>query len=144
MEKKVNWDSIPSLDGLEIDWEYSARKGRDNRAFVRLNLQDIAQLFEACEIAVKVATVQQMYSGILLDISSGGLALQLAVALEVQQPVKVGFILGTMRIIAKGQVRHVQPLDDGFKIGIQFIDLPLDIGDFIGALYASKVFRHVY
>lgn len=144
MEKKVNWDSIPSLDGLEIDWEYSARKGRDNRAFVRLNLQDIAQLFEACEIAVKVATVQQMYSGILLDISSGGLALQLAVALEVQQPVKVGFILGTMRIIAKGQVRHVQPLDDGFKIGIQFIDLPLDIGDFIGGLYASKVFRHVY
>lgn len=144
MEKKVNWDAIPSLEGLEIDWEYSARKGGDKRAFVRLDLDDIGQLFEAREIAVKIATQQQMHNGTLLDISTGGLAVQLAVSLEVNQPVKVGFVLGNMRIVAKGQVRHVQRLGSGFKNGVQFVDLETASRDYIGGLYASKVFRHAY
>ena len=144
MEKKMNWDAIPSLEGLEIDWEYSIRKGADKRAYVRLNLDDIGQLFEAREIAVKVATVQQMHSGVLLDISTGGMAAQLAVALEVNQQVKVGFFLGTVRIVAKGQVRHVQRHGNGYKIGIQFVDLDTASRDFIGGLYASKVLRHAY
>ena len=144
MEKKVNWDAIPSLEGLEIDWEYSARKGGDKRAFVRLNLDDIGQLFEAREIAVKVATQQQMYNGSLLDISTGGVAVLLAAALQVGQPVKVGFVLGTIRIVAKGVARHVQPLGGGYRSGIQFVDLEPAARDFIGGLYASKVFRHAY
>lgn len=144
MEKKVDWDAIPSLEGLEIDWEYSARKGGDKRAYVRLNIEDIGQLFEAREIAVKVATVQQMHSGALLDISTGGVAVHLAVALEADQHVKVGFLLGATRVIAKGQVRHVQRLGRGYKIGIQFVDLDPACREFIGGLYASKVFRHAY
>lgn len=144
MEKKMNWDAIPSLEGLEIDWEYSTRKGGDKRAYVRLNLDDMGQLFEAREIAIKVATVQQMHSGVLLDISTGGMAAQLPVALEVNQQVKVGFFLGTMRIVAKGQVRHVQRHGNGYTIGIQFVDLDTASRDFIGGLYASKVLRHAY
>lgn len=144
MEKKVNWDAIPSLEGLEIDWEYSTRKGVDKRAYVRLNLDDIGQLFEAREVAVKVATVQQMHNGSLLDISTGGVAVQLAVALEVNQPVKVGFLLGAMRITAKGKVRHIQQLRNSYKIGIQFLDMDTASRDFIGGLYASKIFRNAY
>ena len=119
-------------------------QGGDKRAFVRLDLDDIGQLFEAREIAVKVATPHLMHNGTLLDISTGGVAVQLSAALEVNQPVKLGFVLGNMRIVAKGQVRHVQRLGSGFKSGIQFVDLDVASRHFIGGLYASKVFRDAY
>ena len=46
MEKKISWDSIPSLEGLEVDWEYNARDNADKRACARLNLKDMGALFE--------------------------------------------------------------------------------------------------
>lgn len=144
MEKKIDWDSIPSLEGLEVDWEYNARKDQDNRVYVRLNLEDLWQLFEMREIKVKVATAQQVYDAMLSDISTGGAAVILAVSLHANQPLKLGFVLSSMRIVTKGIVRHVQPLKSGYKIGIQFIDLDTEAHDFIGGLYASKIFRHNY
>lgn len=144
MEKKIDWDSIPSLEGLEVDWEYNARKDQDKRVYVRLNLEDIGQLFEVREIKVKVATAQQVYDATLSDISTGGVALILAVSLQLNQPLKLGFVLSSMRIVTKGIVRHIQPLKNGCKVGIQFIDLDTEAQDFIGGLYASKILRHNY
>nr|WP_321465941.1 PilZ domain-containing protein [uncultured Desulfobulbus sp.] len=144
MEKKVNWDSIPSLEGLEIDWEYGKNKVQDQRAFVRLNLDDMGQLFAVSEIKVKIATMQQVHNGVLLDISTGGAAVRLPKSLEVGQPIKVGFVLSSVRVVSKGQVRHVCPIDGGYKIGVQFIELDLAAQDFLSGLYASKVFRHAY
>jgi len=144
MEKKVNWDSIPSLEGLEIDWEYGKNNVQDQRAYVRLNLDDMGQLFAVSEVNVKIATMQQVHNGVLLDISTGGAAIRLAKPLEVKQPVKIGFVLSSVRVVSKGQVRHVRPLEGGYKIGVQFIDLDLAAQDFISGLYASKVFRHAY
>lgn len=144
MEKKIDWDSIPSLEGLEVDWEYNARKDRDKRVYVRLNLEDIGQLFEVSEIKVKVATAQQVYDATLSDISTGGVAVILAVSLQVNQPLKLGFVLSSMRIVTKGIVRHLKPLKNGCKVGIQFIDLDTAAKDFIGGLYASKILRHSY
>ncbi|MBM9613726.1 PilZ domain-containing protein [Desulfobulbus rhabdoformis] len=144
MEKKVNWDSIPSLEGLEVDWDYEKKNVRDKRAFVRLDLNDMGQLFEVNEIPVKVATVQRVLQGTLLDLSTGGAAVLLNTSLDQGQALKIGFILNTVRVLAKGQVRHVQHLEQGYKLGIQFVDLDPKIGEFIGGLYASKVFRHAY
>jgi len=144
MEKKVDWDSIPSLEGLEVDWDYGKKSDKDKRAFVRLNLDDIGQLFEASEIKVKVGTVQQVHDGVLLDVSSGGAAVKLSTPLEIQQPIKIGFVLSHKSIVTKGQVRHIQRLESGYKIGMQFIDLDPAIQEFIGGLYASKVLGHSY
>lgn len=132
------------MEGLGIDWDYSEKNVQDKRAFVRLNIDDMGQLFEVNEINVKVATVQQVHNGALLDISTGGAAVKLSVPLQVNQPLKLGFVLSTMRIVTKGQVRHVQPIGGGYKIGVQFVDLEKGAQDFIGGLYASKVFRNVY
>lgn len=142
MEKKVNWDSIPSLEGLEVDWDYGKNCARDKRAFVRLNLDDMGQLFEVSEIKVKVGTVQQIHDGVLLDVSAGGAAVKLSAPLEVQQPIKIGFVLSNTPIVAKGQVRHMHRLEKGYKIGLEFIDLDPNIKDYIGGLYASKVLGH--
>nr|WP_320011089.1 PilZ domain-containing protein [uncultured Desulfobulbus sp.] len=144
MDKKINWDSIPSLEGLEVDWEYEKKNVQDKRAFVRLDLNAIGQLFECSEIPVKVATVERVHQGTLLDLSTGGAAVLLNKPLTTGQPVKIGFILNTVRVLAKGQVRHVQQIEQGVKVGIQFIDLEEKVGEFIGGLYASKVFRHAY
>ncbi len=142
MEKKVDWDSIPSLEGLEVEWDYGKKCAKDKRTFVRLNLDDIGQLFEVCEIKVKVATVQQIHDGVLLDVSAGGAAVKLSTALEVYQPIKVGFVLSNTPIVTKGQVRYMEQMESGYKIGVQFIDLDPNIQDFIGGLYASKVLGH--
>ncbi|MDD2466333.1 MAG: PilZ domain-containing protein [Desulfobulbus sp.] len=144
MEKKVDWDKIPSLEGLEIDWEYGVRNVQDKRTFIRLNQEDMGQLFEVCEINVKVATVEQVHNGILLDISTGGAAVKLSRPLMVGKLLKLGFVLSTFRIVTKGQVRHAQQVENGYKIGVQFIDLDPSAQEFIGGLYASKVFRHAY
>ena len=144
MEKKVDWDSIPSLEGLEIDWNYGKDNVQDKRAYIRLNLEDMGQLFEANEIKVKVATVQQVHNGVLIDLSAGGAAVKLTKPLAVYQPVKLGFVLSAMRIVTKAQVRHVQAVASGYKIGLQFLDLDPAAREFISGLYASKVFRHAY
>ncbi len=36
MEKKLSWDDIPSLDGLEVDREYKSETALDKRSFVRI------------------------------------------------------------------------------------------------------------
>jgi hypothetical protein len=144
MEKKVSWDAIPSLEGLEVDWEYNAGENKDKRACVRLNLKDMGAMFASSEITAKVATVHEVHSGLLVDISPEGAAVILPVSLEGGQPVKFGVALGSMRVIAKAQVRHVQPVGAGYKIGIRVVELEEQTRDFLGSLYASKVFRHNY
>lgn len=144
MEKKVNWDSIPSLEGLEVEWDYGKNNAQDKRTFVRLNLDDIGQLFEVSEIKVKVGTVEQVHDGVLLDVGTGGAAVKLSKSLEVHQPVKVGFVLSSRPVVTKGLVRHVQQLENEYKIGLQFIELDPCIEEFIGGLYASKVLGHGY
>ncbi|MGD9948477.1 MAG: PilZ domain-containing protein [Desulfobulbus sp.] len=144
MEKKVSWDTIPSLEGLGVDWDYGTRNEQDRRAFIRLNLEEVGQLFEVREVKVKVATVQRVHSGTLLDISSGGAAVKLSVSLEIREPLKIGFILNAIRIVTKGQVRHVASIGGEYKIGVQFVDLEKVAQDFIGSLYASTVFRNAY
>lgn len=143
MEKKTtSWDDIPSLEGLGVEWEYKPETSLGKRAFVRINVDDLTGLFEVKAIFVKIATTQNTYTGRLLDVSKAGLSLSLPVRLEVNQPIKVGFILGKEKIIAKASVRHVRAADGLFATGIQFVDLNEESAQYLGGLYASKILHH--
>lgn len=141
-EKKGSWDEIPSLEGLEIDWEYNPAGRLDKRAFVRLDMGSVSQLVEVRTIEVRLATVNKNHVGTLVDVSAGGVAITLPGQLEIDQPVKVGFFLGTKKIISRGLVKHVQKKGEAFQTGIQFVDLTADLVEYISSLYAAKVLYH--
>ena len=139
MESKLSWDDIPSLEGLVVDWEYKSEIALDKRAFVRIAKEEMSQLYESGEIIAKLATAKQTYDGHLLDISAGGIALSLPVLLAENLPVKVGFFLGTTRIVSKGIVRYVDKSGNQHKTGIKFLDLTHDSFEYIAGLHAANV-----
>lgn len=143
MEKKTTqWDDIPSLEGLGVEWEYKPETVLGKRKFVRINSADLFGLFEVKEVFVKIATTKLTHTGRLLDISKGGLSLSLPVSLEDNLPVKVGFILGSVKVISKALVRHTRKEGEFYVSGIKFIDLDNDTAEYIGGLYASKILHH--
>ena len=142
MEKKSRWDDIPSLEGLGVEWEYKPETALGKRTFVRINAADLSGLFEVKEIFVKIATAQKTYTGRLLDISKGGISLSLPVSLADNLPVKVGFILGSVKVISMAVIRHTRQEGTLYTTGIKFIDLNNDTAEYIGGLYASKILRH--
>ena len=139
MESKLSWDDIPSLDELVMDWEYKSEIALDKRAFVRIAKEEMSQLYESGEIIAKLATAKQTYDGHLFDISAGGIALSLPVLLAENLPVKVGFFLGTTRIVSKGIVRYVDKSGNQYKTGIKFLDLTHDSFEYIAGLHAANV-----
>ena len=142
MEKKTSWDDIPSLDGLGVDWEYKPTTSLGKRSHVRMNSEDIAELFAVEKIFVKIATAQQTYTGRLLDISEGGLLLSLPVLLEENIPVNVGFFLGTVKILSRAAIKRSQKKEDSYTTGVKFVDLKKEYAEYIGGLYASKILHH--
>lgn len=142
METKKSWSDIPSLEGLQMDWDYKSERAQDKRAFVRLGTESLAKLFEAKDVFVRIVADGQTHTARLLDLSEGGLALDAPVSLEGSRSVKLGFILGKVQVISKVDVRHVRKWKDRYITGVKFIDLDKESAEFIRGLYASKVLRH--
>jgi len=142
MEKKKNWDAIPSLDGLQMDWEYKSESSRDQRSSVRMKKEALAKLFAMQEVPIKVFAEGQTSMARLLDLCAGGLSMGTPVPLAIDLPIQVGFYLGQMKILSRAQVRHVRQAEGFYIIGIKFIDLDTAAAEFIRELYASGVLRH--
>ena len=142
-EKKISWDEIPSLADLSVDWEYQSTSIQDQRAFPRLNASAVSQLVESQTIEVRLATATKNYTGTLVDISAGGIAVQLSAQLAPNTPVKVGFFIGTTKIISRGVVRHARVREERVHTGIMFIDLAPDLVEYIAGLYAAKVLNRI-
>lgn len=142
MEKKINWDDIPTLEGVGVDWDFKPALPLGKRACVRIEKKDIPKLFAVGGILVKVATVKGTYTGRLLDLSVGGLAMNLPVSLDENLPVKVGFFLGTVKIISKAVVRHSCAREGQYATGIEFVDLDSESAGYINGLYASLMLSH--
>jgi len=142
MEKKKSWDDVPSLNGLEMDWEFQAESAKNKRSFSRMNKEAAAKLFQTKEILVKIAAGDQTCTARLLDLCEGGLSLAVPVQLKPHLPIKVGFFLGQMKIISKAEVRHVRKSADQYITGIEFVDLDSVSAEFLRELYASQIFRH--
>ena len=140
MEKK-DWSEIPSLEGLEMDWDYKAENDLGQRAHARLNRDDLTRILDTPNILVKIATVAGNATGFLHDISEGGLAITLPTRLEPDQPLKVGLLLGKEKIISRARVRHVQPGDRQYTTGLMFVGIDREAKRFLASMYASKVFK---
>ena len=142
MEKKKSWNDVPSLDELEMDWEYQPESSKDKRSFVRINSEAMAKLFQTKEILVKIAAGDQTCTARLLNLCEGGLSLAAPVQLEMHLPIKVSFLLGQMNIVSKAEVRHVRKSEEQYITGIKFVDLDKVSAEFLRGLYASQIFRH--
>ena len=105
-EELKSWDEIPSLDDLKVDWDYQPENPNGKRDSKRLTDKELIQLFGVPCIAIKIATTQAICKGLLQDISENGLAIRLQQPPLPGEKVKLGFFLGTHKIICKGIVRH--------------------------------------
>jgi len=138
-DDKKDWDDIPSLDGLQVDWDYTAETDLGKRRFERLSVGDVSAIFEMKKVAVRIATSTFTADGSLSDISGDGIAVILRKKVEVGSYVKMGFFLGRQKIVAKAIVRQVSRVADGYKTGFQFYEMKPGDAEYINSLYASKV-----
>lgn len=138
MEKKT-WTDIPSLEGLEMEWDFQPQGADGNRAYKRMTARDLSQLFGGRPVEVKVATLNDTLSGSLHDLCEGGMAINIATRLDENQHIKVGMVLGREKIIASAKVRHVQGHDQKYTAGLMFIGLDPTARRYIAGIYGSKV-----
>jgi hypothetical protein len=142
MGNKTGWDAIPSLDGLSVDWEYQSESSKNKRLSSRIDKQSIEKLFNSRDIPAKLATVDKIINCTLDDISSKGVALYLnELILTIDNPVKIGFMLGQRKIISKGLVKYILNKNNLVRVGIEFVELDADSTEFISELYGAKVLQ---
>jgi len=144
MKYIFEWDDIPSMEGVDVDWGFKLETPHGKREFVRITKERIPRLFEVSTILIKVATVKQTYNGTLLNISAGGLAMSLPVPLEVDLPLKVGFYLGPEKIISKAIVKYTHKIEEPYTTGVEFVDFDSEHVGYINGLYATLGQLHAF
>ena len=138
-EKKKDWDEIPSLEGLQMDWDYSGNDSLGNRRYERLTFGDVTEIFEVKAVPVRVATQEFTVDGTMSDISGGGVAVILKKPVEAGQQAKIGFFLGRRKIVSRVVARQRAETQNGFRIGFEFKDISEEDATYINGLYASKM-----
>lgn len=143
-EEKSNWNDIPSLDALEIDWEYEPTNPEGKRAYARLTIDDLLPLTEGKkDIPVRIVTERNEFTALLVDVSQGGLRVKAkSPDLKNSQLVKVGLILGRRELISKGRVKYISDENEFILIGIEFVGLSEDINGYLAVLYSSVKLRY--
>lgn len=140
-KEKSAWDQIPSLEGLEVDWQYEPENPLGKRAWLRLVDRELLGILGVKRIPLKIAAKNFEETGVLLDVGEGGCCALLKNPLAVGQPVKLGFILGKEKVISKATVKNVSDLPGGFRIGVAFVDLDEAMRRQIAELMSSKAFH---
>jgi hypothetical protein len=138
-EEKSNWDDIPSLEGLKIDWDFEPTNPDGKRAYVRLTSDDLLPLIEGeKDIRVTVATKSNQFTALLVNVSQGGLRLKAkSPDLKMSQLVKVGLFIGRRKLISKGRVKYISDENEFILIGIEFVGLPEDMNEYLAGMYYS-------
>jgi len=140
MEKKANWDDIPSL-GLQLEQDASKKK-TDNRAEVRLFSRDLLELFmmDCGVIYVQVAKDKKnVKKGIILDINQKGMGFQLAAhGLKKNDSILLGTLLGTRGFKTNAVVRWAKQ----DKVGVEYINPKPEDYHFLSELYGAKILNN--
>jgi hypothetical protein len=137
-DDKPTWEDLPSLEGLEMDWDFEPEKTKGKRAYTRLTLRELDFLFKKKDIPVKLVTERNQCTAYLVDVSQGGVCLRAKVSdVTESQLVKLGFFLGNQKVVSKGRIKHVRE-DKGWSIlGIEFVGLSGDNYEYLAGLYTS-------
>jgi hypothetical protein len=139
--EKSGWDHIPSLEGLEVDWQYEPENPLGKRAWLRIVNNELHAILGVKNIPVKVVSKNFEETGYLLDVAQGGFAALLKTKLAEGQLLKVGFFLGKQKVISRATVRNVMSLEGRFRAGIEFVELDKELQSYIAGIISSKVFE---
>lgn len=142
-KEKTRWDDIPSLVGLEVDWQFVPENPLGKRALVRIAKSDLYPLLEVKSIPIKVVAKNFDEKGYVVDLAQGGLAVLVHSPLTESQQVKVGFFLGQQKIVSRAVVRNVRAEQGGYRIGFEFVNLNQDYASFIAGLISSEGYKPV-
>lgn len=135
---KGNWDDIPSLEGLEVDWQFEPENPLGRREWVRIVKNDLHPLLEVKNIPVKVVSKNFDEKGYLIDIAKNGMAVLLNTRLVVNQQVKIGLFLGKQKVLSRAVIRNISDEKSRFRTGMAFVDLNKEYESFIVGLISSK------
>jgi hypothetical protein len=142
-KEKGKWDDIPSLEGLEVDWQFEPDNPLGKRGLVRISRTELYPLLEVKSIPIKVVAKNFDEKGYVVDLAKNGLAVLLNSPLAESQPVKIGFFLGQQKIVSRAVIRNVRAEQGGHRIGIEFVDLDEDSASFIVGLISSKGYKPI-
>ncbi len=137
-EKKITWDDIPSVEGLEVDWDFEPETSLGRRAWVRMAKSDLLPLLDMKSMPVQVVTKNFEGKGALVDIAQRGLAVLLDTKLVVSEQVKVGLFLGKQKIMSRAVIRNVGTQLGRHRVGMEFLDIKKEYESFVAGLIASK------
>lgn len=140
-KEKSAWDQIPSLEGLEVDWQYTPENPLGKRSWLRMADKELLEVLGVKRIPVKIVSKNFEETGVLLDVSQGGCSVVLKERLSEGQTLRLGFILGKEKVISKAVVKNVARRAGGFRIGIAFVELDKAMQDYIAGLMSSKVLQ---
>ncbi|BCL62607.1 hypothetical protein DGMP_33000 [Desulfomarina profundi] len=138
-EKKTAWDDIPSLDGLQVDWEYKPENPLGKRAHKRMKDLELYPILDVKSIPVKVVAGNFDEKGKLVDLTPFGLAIRLDSELAEDRPAKVGFFLGRQKILSRTKVKYSRKCGEQYITGMSFEGLEEEYQDFIKGIFASKI-----
>lgn len=137
-EKKAGWEGIPSIEGLEVDWNYEPESTLGKRAWARMTERDLLPLFDMQSLPVQVAAKNFDGLGSLVDIGQSGMAVLLNTRLDLREPVKIGFFLGKQKVMSRAVIRNVGDNRGGHRIGMEFMDFKKEYESFIAGLVSTK------
>jgi hypothetical protein len=140
-KEKTNWDDIPSLGGLEVDWQFEPENPLGKRAWVRIANRELLPLFGVKRIPIKVVTKNFDGKGYLVDLAQSGLAVLLDTKLAVSQQGKIGFFLGRQKIVSRAVIRDVRSDHDDYRTGLEFVDFEKEYETFIIGIISSKAYN---
>ena len=141
MTEKKNWHDIPSIEGLEIDWQYEPESTLGKRACPRMTERDVLALFDAQSLPVQVAAKNFGGLGSLVDIGQSGMAVLLDTKLTPSEPVKIGFFLGQQKIASRAVIKNVGDGRGGHRIGMEFMDFKPEYRSYIAGLVSTKSYH---
>lgn len=137
-QDKTKLADLSSLDELEMDWVFKPEDAPGKRAFVRLTKKDLYPLFKKKEIPVKLVTRNGEYLSYFVDISQGGVCLEVTESIFFEsQLVQVGFFLGQEKFISNGRIKYIRNENELILLGIEFVGLSANVSGFIAHLYSS-------
>jgi hypothetical protein len=140
-KEKVNWDDIPSLAGLEVDWQFEPENPLGKRAWVRIANIELFKLLGVKNIPVKVVAENFDGKGALVDIAQSGLGVLLEAELAEGQRVKVGLFLGKQKVLSRAVVRNVRDQEGRYRTGIEFVGLNKEYESYITGLIAATSYK---
>jgi len=137
-QDKTNLDDISSLDDLEMDWVFKTEDAPGKRVHTRLTKKDLYPLFKKKDIPVKLVTRNGEYLSYFVDISQGGVCLEVSESLFYEsQLVQIGFFLGQEKFISNGRIKYIRNDNELKLLGIEFVGLSGNVCGFIADLYSS-------